>query len=91
MVPSTEASAVALPEMPAKKPDDRMETDCMPPRRWPTMARAMATTRSVTPPTFISAPASRNRGMVSQMNWSIPARLRCGSIRAIIQLSDRCR
>lgn len=31
MVPSAKASAVALPEMPANKSDDRMETDCMPP------------------------------------------------------------
>jgi hypothetical protein len=81
--PRADASAVALPEMPAKNMLDSTVTDDMPPRRWPTMARANTMIRSVMPPTFISVPASRNSGMVRRTNWSTPAIIRCGNDRII--------
>jgi len=87
--PSAEASAVALPEMPAKKPADSTVTDDMPPLRCPTMARAKPTMRSVMPPTFISMPASRKSGIVSRMNWSTPAIMRCGRARITPPLPEK--
>jgi hypothetical protein len=77
--------------MPAKNMADSTVTDDMPPRRWPTKARANRMMRSVMPPTFISVPASRNSGIVSSTNWSTPAIIFCGKARMRSPLSVRNR
>jgi hypothetical protein len=66
--PSADASAIALPEMPANAMLEITVTEESPPRRWPIQARAKSMMRLMMPPTLIRLPARMKRGIVSRMN-----------------------
>ena len=65
--PMPAASAVELPEMPAKNIETTTLTCPRPPGRCPTSARASRIRRSVMPATFIRLAASRKNGTASRM------------------------
>ena len=60
------ASAVEEPEMPANSMQTMTLMWPSPPGRWPTMARARSTSRSVIPAEFIRLAASRKNGTASR-------------------------
>jgi len=61
------ASAVELPEIPAKKIDRTTLICASPPGKCPTMARDKRTRRSVMPPTFMRLAVNRKKGTASRM------------------------
>src|SRR5438034_5315234 len=68
MEPSPAASAVDEPEIPAKIMLTTTLTCARPPRKWPTMVRVNAISRSVIPDAFMMFAASRKKGTASRMN-----------------------
>ena len=69
------ASAVLLPDTPDRNMPTTTLTWARPPRRWPTIAIASLTSRSVIPPSFITLPARKKKGRASKVNpftpWNI--------------------
>ena len=61
------ASAVLLPEMPAKKKDSTTLIWARPPGKCPTSEREKFISRSVMPPMFIRLAVSRKKGTASRM------------------------
>jgi len=61
------ASAVAEPEMPAKKIESSTLICAKPPGKWPTIVRDSPSRRLVVPPAFIRLAVSRKKGTASRM------------------------
>ncbi len=68
ILPWLAASAVELPEMPAKNTDSSTLICASAPGKLPTIVRDSVTSRSVMPPTFMRLAVSRKNGTASRMN-----------------------
>lgn len=83
------ASAVELPDIPAKKIDKTTLIWASPPGKCPTIARDRRTRRSVMPPTFMRLAVSKKNGTASKMkllyalkvSWTRTSGVSLGSIR----------
>ena len=66
------ASAAAEPEMPPNSTEAAMLTRPRPPRMWPTMAPASATSLRAMSPRTISSPAKMKNGIAISANTETP-------------------